>query len=236
MTTMATARMDLSTRWKLLRFQRLLAHNTDSLTARFGATETAVMRREMVDEYRALLPEVPDIGGRHNPWASNLAGCVWALAVYRVVLRHGGSAQDAGRVAYDYARGMMARVPKPLRGWMGPRPARARKVARWTQQRRYPDDWVAEFVEGSGQPFDFGMDVTQCAIVRYMHAHDADELTPWLCSLDYVMAEATGHTLTRTKTLAWGCDRCDFRFTRGSTATASWPPEFAERTCGRPAA
>ena len=116
----------------------------------------------------------------------------------------------------------------------GPRPSRAQKVARWTQQRRYPEDWVAEFVDGVGQDFDFGMDVTECAIVKFMHAQGADEFTPWLCHLDYVMAEAAGYGLIRTKTLAWGCDRCDFRMTANGTTTATWPPDFPERTCGRP--
>lgn len=36
----------------------------------------------------------------------------------------------------------------------------------------------------------------------------------------------------RTETLAWGCDRCDFRFRTPGETTAPWPPVFAERHCG----
>jgi hypothetical protein len=228
--------IDIGTRWKMRRFEWLLNRNTGSLGERFGASEVVLMRREMPDQYRSLIPRVPYVGGRRNRWSSSLTLSALALAVYRVVLRHGGDAQDAGRVVYDYARGMAGRVPRPLRARMlGPRRARAEKQARWTQQRRYPGDWVGKFVDGAGQPFDFGMDITECGIVKFLHAQGADELTPYLCHLDYVMAEAAGAGLTRTKTLAWGCDRCDFRFTTPGKTTATWPPEFAERNCGRPA-
>jgi hypothetical protein len=233
MSTLTHVRADLGARRKVRSFERFLNRHTDSLTRRFGPSEAAIMRREMLEEYRALIPQVPDIGGRRNPWNANLAGAPMALAGYRVVLRHGGSAQDAGEMVRAYAQRQVERIPRRLRPLLRPRPSRAQKVARWTQQRRYPDDWVAEFVDGTGQPFDFGLDVTECAIVKFMHAQGADEFTPWLCHLDYVMAEAAGYGLTRTRTLAWGCDRCDFRMTANGTTTATWPPDFPERTCGQ---
>ena len=235
MSTATSTRTDLATRWKVRRFSRFLDRHTDSLEERFGASETAGMRREMLEEYRALIPQVPYIGGRRNPWNSNLAGAPMALAVYRVVQRHGGSAQDAGEVMVAYAHNMIEQIPPRLRPrLLGPRRSRAEKVARWTQQRRYPEDWVCEVVDGTGQPFDVGVDVTECAIVKFMHAQGADEFTPYLCHLDYVFAEAAGTGLTRTKTLAWGCDRCDFRSRVPGKTTAAWPPDFPERTCGRP--
>jgi hypothetical protein len=235
MNTLTQVRTDLGTRWKLHSFERFLNHHTDSLTRRFGPTDAAIMRREMVEEYRALIPQVPHIGGRRNPWNANLAATPMALAGYRVVVRHGGSAQDAGEVVLAYAQREVERIPRRLRPLLlRPRPARAQKVARWTQQRRYPEDWVCQIVDGAGQDFDFGMDVTECAIVKFMRAQGAEEFTPYLCHLDYVMAEAAGYGLTRTKTLAWGCDRCDFRMTANGTTSTTWPPKFPERTCGRP--
>jgi hypothetical protein len=230
-------RTDLSSRWKVLRFKRFLEHHTDSLTRRFGPAEATAMRHEMLEEYRALIPQLPDIGGRHNPWNSNLAATPMALAVYRGVLRHGGSAHDAGEVVVSYAHSLIEWVPRRVRPRvLAPRRSVAEKEARWSQQRRSADDWVTAFVDGTDQPFDFGMDVTECAILKYMRANGAEEFTPYLCHVDYVIAEAAGVGLTRTKTLAWGCDRCDFRFTNPGTTTTSWPPEFPERSCGRPAA
>jgi hypothetical protein len=99
----------------------------------------------------------------------------------------------------------------------GLRRRRLEKAARDSQERRYPADWVFEIVPGDGQSFDYGKDVTECGIVKYLDAQGADELAPYLCEWDYIMAETLGIQLRRTKTLAWGCDRCDFRMTRDGT-------------------
>jgi hypothetical protein len=114
-----------------------------------------------------------------------------------------------------------------------PRRARAEKQARWTQERRYAADWLIEIVDGDGEDFDWGIDITECGLVKYLDAQGAGELTPYLCDLDYVMAQAADVGLRRTKTLAWGCDGCDFRWEIPGTTTASWPPAFGERRCGR---
>lgn len=234
MDVLDVARNDLATRWKVHRFQRFLDRDTESLAQRFAPSMVAAMREEMVEEYRTLIPQVPYVGGHRNRWASNLDASAMLLAVFRVVVRHGGDAQDAGHVAYDYARNMVGRVPMPVRARvLRPRRARAEKQAAWTQQRRYPGDWVAEVVDGAGQPFDWGIDITECGIVKFLRAQAADELTPYLCHLDYVTAEAAGAGLTRSKTLAWGCDRCDFRWHVPGQTVATWPPEFPERSCGR---
>lgn len=232
----ATTRMriDLSTPWKLRRFERVLNRHTDTLTKRFGAPEADAMRQEMLAEYRLIIPQVPYVGGRRNRYTPGLAASAWALAMYRVLLRHGGSVQDAGEVLHNYAKTSYERIPGPLRTRMlRPLRKRAQKQARWTQQRRYAGDWLNEIVEGDGRTFDWGIDITECGIVKFLHAQGADELTPYLCDLDYVMAEAADVGLTRTKTLAWGCDSCDFRWTIPGDTKAAWPPTFVEQRCGR---
>ena len=233
MSTATKPSTDLGTRWKMRRFERFLKRNTDYLTERFGAAEAEDMRVEMLSEYRELLPQVPDIGGRRNPLTPTLAGSAQAVALYRIVLRHGGEAQDAGEVLHRYLQTMVGRVPRPLRfRLLGHHRAKVEKMARRSQQRRYPDDWVGQVVDGTGQPFDFGIDWTECGVDKFLRAQGAAEFTPYICALDYLTAEAAGERLTRTKTLSWGCDRCDFRFTHPGNTTATWPPEFAERTCG----
>lgn len=93
-----------------------------------------------------------------------------------------------------------------------------------------------EFVEGDGETFDFGIDFTECAYQKFLHAQGADELTPYGCDCDYAIAEVMGYELRRTKTLAWGCDRCDFRIYLDGETSAPWPPSFVEQTCGQPQA
>ena len=106
-------------------------------------------------------------------------------------------------------------------------------AARRSQERAYPGDWVYEVIEVDGRTFDLGLDYTECAIEKFVHAQGEDEFTPYLCNIDYVTAGAFRMGLRRTMTLAWGCEKCDFRMKRGGETPTAWPPEFVERHCGK---
>ena len=226
---------------KLLgKFDRFLKRSNAVLVERYGDEKAAVMRGEMMDEYRRLIPGVPYIGGRRNINDRPMTMAPYALALYRVVVRYGGSVEDAGELLHLSMRSQLDRIPRVLRHAIGRqrfgrlRKRKLEKAARRSQARRYEGDWVFERIEGDGETFDFGIDYTEGGIVKYLDAHEADELGPYLCDLDYVMFEAMGIGLHRTKTLAWGCDRCDFRLSKHGVTSAPWPPEFVERTCGQP--
>ena len=222
------------------KLDRHLERLGDALVDRFGEETAAVMRKEMLDEYRRLIPGVPYIGGWRNNHSGNLSFSAWALALYRVVVRHGGTLEDTGELLHRTAQAVMERIPRVVRHGVGR--YRFTRLKRWreegaarkSQARRYPGDWVFERIDGDGETFDFGIDTTECGIVKYLHAQEADELGPYLCDLDYLNIKAMGYGLRRTKTLAWGCDRCDFRYTKQGATSAPWPPEFVERTCGQP--
>ena len=209
------------------------------LVDRYGEETAAVIRGEIRDETRQLLRRLPYIGGRRNIYSSDLAFSAWALATYRVMVRHGGSLEDTGGLIRGVVRAEFERVPKGVRSLMVRyrfsrlHQQKLEKAAKRSQARRYPGDWVFERIDGHGKAFNFGIDMTECGIVKFLHAEGADELCAYLCDIDYVMVEAMGFGLQRTKTLAWGCDRCDFRLSRDGTTSAPWPPEFVERTCGQ---
>lgn len=217
-----------------------LERSADDLIARFGEEAAAVMRREVLEEYRRLIPEVPYIGGWRDSHSDHLTFTARALALHRIVIRHGGSVEDSGWLLHRMMETELERIPRLIRHGYGR--FRFTRLGRWweeagarkSQAREYPGDWVSERIEGDGETFDFGIDHTECGNVKYLNAQDADELTPYICNLEYVTIKAMGFGVQRTKTLAWGCDRCDFRFSRHGVTSAPWPPEFTERTCGEP--
>lgn len=233
------AASDRRYRRQVRRFERAARRIEGALAERFGQDEAGLMRQEMLEEYLRLVPQLPDVGGRDNPMASNLSAAPMLVALYRVVGAHGGQAEDAGELMHRYTRAELGRFPRVLRPWVRrhvfSRRTRRRyeRGARRSQARRNPGDWVFTMVPGDGTSFDYGYDITECGIVKFLHAQNADDLTPYLCDLDYVQADLLGYRLDRTKTLAWGCDRCDFRYSRHGHTPAPWPPRFAERTCGR---
>ena len=212
----------------------------DELVARFGEGTAAAMRTEILEEYRRLIPGVPYLGGWRDGHSSNLTLTSRALALHRVVLRHGGTVEDSGWLLRRMMETDMERIPRLLRHGYGR--FRFTRLGKWreeaaarkSQAREYPGDWVYERFDGDGETFDFGVDNTECGNVKYLHTQNADELCPYICDLEYVVTKAMGIGVERTKTLAWGCDRCDFRFSKHGVTAAPWPPQFTERTCGDP--
>jgi len=195
------------------------------------------MHREISDEYEQLIPDLPYIG-RGNIFTENLVQSAWALVLYRVIRRHGGSLEEAGEVIHRAMEAKVNRTPAFLRRLKGKfRLSRwavrmMQNAARRSQKREYPGDWVLEVVEGDSETFDVGMDVTECGIVKFLHAQGADELAPYLCNLDYLVYQATGVKLCRTMTLSWGCEKCDFRMVGDGEPIETWPPRFVEKHCG----
>lgn len=78
-----------------------------------------------------------------------------------------------------------------------------------TQQKKYPDDFVCEFIYGKTSD-EYGINYYECALYKLLKREGCPELTPLLCKFDYVMAKHMNATLIRTKTLVTGGDFCDF--------------------------
>ena len=193
---------------------------------------------QMLEEYEEIILQLPDIGGSDNPLIGNLVQAGAGLAFYRALRAHGGTVEEAGGLINLGVERRLKRIPAFLFRLMAKfmfsrrRVRKMKKYAQFSQERNYPDDWVWEIFEGDGQSYDIGIDYTECAIQKYMRHQDADELIPYLCNTDYIVFGAAGMELKRTKTLAWGCDRCDFRIKKRGSPSPAWPPQFVERRCG----
>ncbi len=81
-----------------------------------------------------------------------------------------------------------------------------------------------DVVDGDGRDFEWGLDYTECAIVKYLSREGAPEIAPYGCWVDYPAYAAMGVKLIRTETIAQGGQRCDFRFSRGQPVQVE--PEF----------
>ena len=207
-----------------------------ALVTCFGKGRTSGLMKEIRQEYEALTPDMPYIGGKENMFTEWLTYGVYYLAVYRVLKVEGQSVEEVGKVIFDTFEAM-ADYPKWLLRLVGGLKYSERYVSQLkeaiakTQQRRYPGDWVATFIEGDGDEFDYGIDITECGICKFYCAQGADELAPYLCLSDYVVSNAFDRGLVRYKTLAEGAEVCDFRYKKGRETFVNplregWPPKF----------
>ena len=220
----------LQNRDKLLAEHRKMAEAGRTFaTERHGQAFTDTLLRESLAEFEKLIPELPYIGGKQNPLTGNLISSAGALAVYRVMQRHGKSIEETGDLFYRLMDAWIRRYPsfvchlmvRYYLSWLSQRQSQKRSAL--SQQRRYPDDWVRVHVDGGGQTFDWGVDYLECGIVKFLRSQGADELAPYLCLTDYALFGALGIELERTMTLAEGCEKCDFRFKWGGETPSGWP-------------
>jgi hypothetical protein len=205
-------------RWKPIIFQQ------------FGDDFAEAILKEARDEFEALIPEIPYIGGGENHLTGSLIKSARCLALYKAMKARGKTAEETGKILYD---AIMSRVGEPIpeippHQKLTPEQLteRREKRAERTQLRQYPDDWVYEFVAGDGEEFDYGYNFTECATLKFYHAQGADEFLPFYCFLDFPESGAYGLGLSRTMTLAEGHPVCDHRFKKGRKSEQEWPPPF----------
>ena len=187
--------------------------------------------RDVIERFEALLPGIPYVGGDENRLTKTLYLTAAMLAVYRSLVARGESAEGAARLIYLGSSSFYNAFPtRYLLRWPGRKQFSRKRIDQRTreaavsQQRRYPDDWVFSIVEGDGRSFEWAMDYMECGVVKYLTREGAPELAPLLCWLDFPVFAAMRVKLIRTETIAQGCQKCDFRFSRGQPVHVE--PEF----------
>jgi hypothetical protein len=170
---------------------------------------------EIKEQFESIYESLPYIGGDENSLTMDLFGAAESLAFFLVLKRHGKPLQEIGEMAYKAQGKSFEDHPEAVPPMNNPEFFPYMKyAAENSQKRRFPGDWVYEFVEGN-EEFDMGMDFTECGIQKLFHKYDADEFTPYLCAMDILMSECGNLGLHRSQTLTEGGNHCDFRYKGG---------------------
>jgi len=82
-------------------------------------------------------------------------------------------------------------------------------------------DFEVAYVVGDGIEFNYEVDYVACGNYKFVLDQGVEEFAPYVCMSDIALGTALGWGLTRTQTLADGCDRCDFRFKKGGNLRIS---------------
>jgi hypothetical protein len=198
-----------------------LPHFRRFVAQAYGSELADIVVKETLEQFAALLPQLPYIGGDENRLTENLYLSAAMLAFYQALKVHGKPVEEVARIIYLGTESMYSSFPfNAMLWWEGRRTFSRQRFERLqcgaaaSQRHQYSGDWVYNFVEGDGKTFLFGVDYTECGIVKYLEEQGASELAPYLCWLDYPMSAAMRIGLIRTVTLAQGGEKCNFRFCR----------------------
>ena len=212
----------------LKEFDFVVRHSRSVLEKYAGFENVNALVDETRREFENIIPQLPYIGGK-QPFTEFIVFTGMLLAIYRVNKTRGKTVEETGELVYEIGREFLKSSPlflKNLFGFMNFSSFylnRLRKRAVESHQRKYPDGYVYNFVEGNGETFDYGVDYLECASCKFLARQNASELAPYLCPVDILYSEALGWGLTRTVTLADGADKCDFRFKKGGPTNVSVP-------------
>jgi hypothetical protein len=206
----------------------LVAKSARSVIEGYFGESARALTAETRREFENLIPQFPFIGGK-QPHTEFIVFTGMLLAIYRVNKAHGKTVEQTGEMVFEMGRAFLnsfpaflLRLSMPLN--FSPRAMdRMRKGAIESQQRKYPEGNVIEFIEGNGKNFDYGVDYLECASYKFLAKQGAPEIAPYLCPVDILFSEALGWGLTRTTTLADGAEVCDFRFKKGGPTKVAVP-------------
>jgi hypothetical protein len=80
----------------------------------------------------------------------------------------------------------------------------------------HPDGFRAGIITDKKQTYNlgYGLDIYECGICKLFQKHAAEKYASILCEVDKVTSSLAGLELVRKSTIAYGADKCDFRFKR----------------------
>ncbi|MFH1037223.1 MAG: L-2-amino-thiazoline-4-carboxylic acid hydrolase [PVC group bacterium] len=202
------------------------------LASKYGEEIAIAVTREAEKEFEALLPLLPDVGGKKNIMIVEIPIIAWYAAFYRPLKQRDIPANVLGKMIYDLNDIELGQIPEAAARAEGAKKFtpgyidKLQKWAFWTEKKEYPANWVASFVPGNGKDFDYGYDYSECALVKYLKACGAGEVAPFVCLNDFIRSRTYGTGLHRTKTLAQGDNVCNFRYKKGCPVTQDWSTEI----------
>ncbi len=223
----------ISKKTKLLKdLDKAVESGQDVLVKSLGESLTREVLIDARKEYEIIILEIPYIGGeQNNNSTSQLLLSAQSLALYRVLIANGMEIKEVGQLIYDMFKAMLQSSPQIIVsvwgyfkfhvGWN----EKIKKYAAMSQKRAYPMDFVYTFIEGDGKELDYGVNMTECAIQKFLRKQNAEDLVPYMCALDNPLSRRFNRGLIRTKTLVES-NVCDFRYKKDRETQINLPPEL----------
>jgi len=216
------------------KFSKHIEIALDILKKKFNEAEINEISNQMKAEYEKLILEIPYIGGAKNSFTSLLVGSISSLAMFRILEREGYTQREIGEFYYKF-HDLYNTIRKKRLEKIGNDPAQypfesvyidyAKRLCDTSKLRNYPDDWVADYVEGDGKTFEWGFNFHECGIHKVFKRLDAEKFVSLFCLIDFSEANILGFGFSRTQTLGFGAPMCDHRYIKNYKTPRGWPPD-----------
>ena len=193
----------------------------DLLQQNLSLTDTAPVKRDMMQELEVVLTQMPYVGGAESRMSDFFMRLLGFMAIGRVLQRRGVPKDVIAELELESFKRHMLTVSEVERLEAGRKfmsddsKALIREQAARSHEQKYQGDFVYDYVEpGPNDTFEFGVNYRACGFCKFAAKHGDREILPHICSLDFAAYDLRGIHLERSQTLAQGAPYCNFRFSR----------------------
>ncbi len=191
----------------------------------FGESKFIEISKTTRNEFETIIPQIPYVGGNDNHLTDDLINAAILLPLLRFFEKEGLQFNEIGRLTYELFEAFYKVIPPADDIFAKEFLVKEKEHAKNSKVRKYPGDWVLDFVESDGKTFSFGIDYSECGVYKFYKNQRAEHLMPIVCIADYAQAQTYGYGLKRTQTIGNGAPICDFRFIKDGITPRAWPPD-----------
>lgn len=174
--------------------------------------DMASYKKRVLKEYRAIVERTPGVGSmKDNMFVMTMYAGAFLIALYK---------EAEGKLDEEKLKGLVraaAYCPLMVKAKQGKSAFTDKEIANRTRQSKwsrdhiqeYPMNWYYYFEAVPGQE-EYYITHKQCGICKLTRQEHCEQITKYLCMMDYYTFEMQGAVLDRTKTLGYGDDECNF--------------------------
>ena len=187
--------------------------------------DSSAVLKEVNEHFKKLSVDTKFASSSSNPMDKRLDFSAYFLALIKTLENRNYSYEQIREICleitYDYVtpknglQRFFRRLPPRLLNWKILRP-----FVRWLHNKisvkGNRDGFRAAIVTDIEQTYGlgFGIDILECGICKLFHKHDSGKYATILCEVDKLTSSLAGLELIRNSTIAYGAEKCDFRFKR----------------------
>ena len=167
----------------------------DLLIDYFGEAKFNELIPKARKDFEDLLPQIPYVGGKDNRLTEPLVNATILLPLLRNFEQEGLDFNEIGKLTYNLFEVFYKVIPPTDDIFSEEYINQEKESAKNSKLRKYPGDWVYDFVEGDGKTFTWGVDYSECGVHKFYKSQGLENLMPIVCISDFAMARAYGYVI-----------------------------------------
>lgn len=169
-------------------------------------------KKRVLKEYKAIVKRTPSIGKmKDNMFVMTMYAGAFLIALYKESDEKMDEEMLKGLIRAEAYCPLMVKAKQGKSAFTKKEIANRTKQAKWSRDHieEYPMNWFYYFETVPGKE-EYYITHKQCGICKLTEQEQCQEITKYLCMMDYYTFEMQGAVLDRTKTLGYGDDECNF--------------------------